>query len=201
MKLSNNKEKSARMRAKRIMAFAAALVFAMAAFMGCNKNDNEKNAVTHAPEATNDAAKQTELPEETKAVEAKLDSPKAICEFVMNSIEALPKMEKADGELVEDVFGIDTGKLKAYELWLSSDATRADEVAVFELEDDGYKEELKNYLAARLLRAASVAEDYSPEQYEIIMKSTVEEKGDFIFYVVGDNNTKIIAELKKLISN
>ena len=189
------------MRAKRLTAFAAALVFVIAAFMGCNKNDKEKNTETPAPEVTNDAAKQTELPEETKAAEAKLDSPEAICEFVMKSIEGLPQMEKADSGLVEDVFGIDTGKLKAYELWLSSDATRADEIAVFELEDDGYREELKNYLAARLLRAASVAEDYSPEQYEIIMKSTVEEKGNFLFYVVGAQSVDIIAKLKSMIAD
>ena len=119
----------------------------------------------------------------------------------IQTLADFPKMEQPNDEDIEDYFGIDLDKIKAHEVLLSSDATLADEIAVFELEDEAYRVALVNVLKQRLNRAANVARDYSPEQYEIILKSTVEEKGRFVFYVVNAKSESIVSELKKLIED
>lgn len=129
-----------------------------------------------------------------------LSSPERICGFALDKMGKSPKMEKADAEMIGSVFGIELGELESYELWVSADASYANEVAVFKLGNDQYSEELKSLLSARLNRAAAVAQDYSPEQYDIIMKSSIEEKGEFIFYVVHEKSAEIITEIEKLIA-
>lgn len=112
-----------------------------------------------------------------------------------------PEMKQPNSEDMEDYFGIELDKIKAYEVYLSADATLADEIAVFELADESYRSALVNVLKQKLNRAANVARDYSPKQHEIILKSTVEEKGRFIFYVVNEKSESIVSELKKLIED
>lgn len=119
----------------------------------------------------------------------------------ITTLAVFPKMEQPNSEDIEDYFGIDLDRIKAYEVRLSSDATLADEIAVFELADEAYRVALVNILKQRLNRAANVARDYSPEQYDIILKSTVEEKGRFVFYVVNAKSESIVSELKKLIED
>ena len=121
-----------------------------------------------------------------------------LCERAQ-SLGSFPTLEKADDELLRDFYGINLEKIESCELLYSTERLLADEIAVFKLADESYKSELTALLNARLKRAASNARDYSPEQYEIILKSAVEAKGSFVFYVVNEQSESIVLELKKLI--
>lgn len=126
----------------------------------------------------------------------KLATPEAVCARALE-LGSFPEMKKGDEATVSDFFGIELEKIKSYELRMSSVGTLADEIAVFELADEGYRSTLVNLLKQRLVRAASVARDYSPEQHEILQKSSVEEKGAFVFYIVNAKSESIVSELKK----
>lgn len=116
------------------------------------------------------------------------------------TLAEFPEMEEMDGESVSELYGIELQNIKEHKVYFSSNAVLADEIAVFELSDEGYRSELVNLLKQRLKSAANIAKNYSPEQYEIIIKSTVEEKGSFVFYVVNAKSESIVSEIKKLIA-
>lgn len=131
--------------------------------------------------------------------EPSLSSPAEISARIMETGE-FAELKKADEEALDIMLGIDEEKLAGYEVYLSVDAKLADEIAVFELSDENYRAALVNQLKQRLVHAASVARNYSPEQYDIIMKATVEEKGRFVFYIVNEKSASLTEEIKKLIA-
>lgn len=130
---------------------------------------------------------------------AKLKSAEDIYKHAL-TLSSFPELVRLDeAELVE--LGIEAQKLSGYEMHVSKDNLLADEIAVFALADESYKPVLIRLLNSRLRSAAAVARDYSPEQYDIIQRSTVEEKDGFIFYVVNANSARVVSELKKLIDD
>lgn len=135
-----------------------------------------------------------------KKEENTLKTPAEICEHA-KTLASFPKLEKGNEELLSEIIGIKLDKLDSWELLYSEEGTLADEIAVFKLKDESYRSKLIYTLEQRLKRAASSARDYSPEQYDIILKSTVEEKGRFVFYVVNEKSESIVSELKKLIED
>ncbi|MBR3298477.1 MAG: DUF4358 domain-containing protein [Clostridia bacterium] len=117
--------------------------------------------------------------------------------LTLSTFPELVRLDEAElGEL-----GIEAQKLSGYEMHVSKDNPLADEIAVFELSDESYKPVLIRLLNSRLRSAAAAARDYSPEQYDIIQRSAVEEKDGFIFYVVNANSARVVSELKKLIDD
>ena len=127
----------------------------------------------------------------------RMDTVKEISDFIKTRA-SFAELESVNETDLSDVFGVEADKLKCFEMLLSVDKTLADEIAVFELSDASYKSELMSLLKARLSSAANMARDYSPKQYDIIIKSTVEEMGNFVFYVVNEKSESIISELKRI---
>ena len=85
-------------------------------------------------------------------------------------------------------------------MYVSADGGQVDEIAIFELEDEDYREELVRILDARLRNKANIARSYNTEQYDIVTRSAVEEKGNFIFYVVHEDSELFLPTVKAMIA-
>lgn len=130
-----------------------------------------------------------------------LDSVDAVYSYFEENAESLAALESVDGDTLKSVMGIDMSKIGSFRFGVAADKTLADELAVFELNDASYEEELVRLLEAWLARAARSARDYSPAQYAIILKAKVVAKYGYVFYAVcSDTDTlteKALVSLEK----
>ena len=123
-----------------------------------------------------------------------LSDPEEMYSFISENA-AFPSMEDVDAEAVRDIYGIDLDKISRYVLRISEDKSIADEVAIFETADPEYLSTLDRLLSSRLNMAARAARDYSPEQYEIILKAEVVSRGRYVFFIVNSESASLTRSL------
>lgn len=136
-----------------------------------------------------------------KTEEKALDSVESIYARIEEAAGDISRLESVDEQTLASVLGVDTNRIKAYRLGVAADSSLADEIGVFELSDTGYAEELVHLLRSRLSRAARIAKEYSPTQYELILKAEVVSKGNFVFYTVCRDTESVTAAVKKAIGD
>ena len=106
-------------------------------------------------------------------------------------------MIKVPERELQDVFGIDTSKLKQYAFYMSENsAVNADEIAIFEVSDAGYAEELENICRKRVERQKEITSSYAPEEFSKLEPVEVRRVGNYVYYAVG-NDYKSTAKILK----
>ncbi|MBR6007013.1 MAG: DUF4358 domain-containing protein [Clostridia bacterium] len=150
----------------------AALLLPLSALIGCApKNGGETNEV--------------------------LKDPAGIFGFLSKNAE-LPALADADDDTVSDIYGIDTSKLESYIMRESEDGLI--EIGIFKVSDSSYLNSLSRMLTSRLASLSRSAENYSPEQYEILENTKVYTAGDIVFYLLMPDNEQIAAKIVERIS-
>ncbi len=154
-----------------------------------NQGDANQGDTTQADESE---------PEEASQPETGVD-PKAIYEAVGQAVE-LPSMMEGDDDFISNYYGIDPEALDSYVFASAEDATLADSVIIMKVKSEDAVAGIEECLNTVLSQKAAEMEDYIPEQYEIVSRSSVKTEGLYVYLVIsekaGDIESVIRSALK-----
>ena len=109
----------------------------------------------------------------------------------------LPDLTAVPERDLFETYGIDSSKLKQWVFEMSENySIDAGEVAIFEVNDESYVQELAEKLQKHLDRIKKVSKDYSPEQSSKLEKVEVKTVGTYVYMVVGENYEALMKVLK-----
>jgi len=103
----------------------------------------------------------------------------------------LPAMQAVTGSMILDYYGIAAADIKQSTVYISQSSILADEIAMFEAVDSDAAARIKQKLDARHDSKAEEANNYSPEQYAVIMKCPVVQNGNFVSLLVASDNVTV----------
>lgn len=125
--------------------------------------------------------------------------PKAVYEAVGQAVE-LPSMMEGDDDFISNYYGIDPEALDGYVFASAEDATLADSVIIMKVKSEDAVAGIEECLNTVLSQKAAEMEDYIPEQYEIVSRSSVKTEGLYVYLVIsekaGDIESVIQSALK-----
>ncbi|MFZ5973853.1 MAG: DUF4358 domain-containing protein [Bacillota bacterium] len=119
---------------------------------------------------------------------------KADLNAVMADIEknvTVSDMMSLTAENVKTNYGIDASDALQFVYKINREGTKADEIAMFEAKDADAARRIREKLEARRTVKANEANNYSPEQYQIIMESSVQTYGNYVTMFVGPDAGKM----------
>lgn len=133
--------------------------------------------------------------EESNEVEAIPAKPvQEIYEEIAQAVELQSPVPMTDS-FISNYYGINPEKLEEYVFVMSEEATSAETVAIMKVKEEGDVENIKAALQVLVDEKRGEMEDYLPEQFEIVDKSSVKTKGNYVYLVISgqaDAITKII---------
>ena len=115
---------------------------------------------------------------------------KAITEItgdVLNSGIEFPEMIEVSEENFQIKYGLSEGDYEEYSLWWAGSGADADEVCIIKAND---KAKVKEAVEERLEGQKEVFKDYVPEQYDKLCETEVGEKGDYVYWLCTNDNSK-----------
>lgn len=121
---------------------------------------------------------------------------KEVYDKIQASVELNSPMEVPD-QFLENTYGIDINTLDDHFVSVSEAAISAETIALMRVEDSNAFAAAKDALNVLLEEKAMEMENYLPEQYEIVKKAEVKEKGSFLYLIISENSdaiTKIVEE-------
>ena len=146
-----------------------------------------------------EAAAEAAVAEVNKEVEAVVEEIPAkpvqeIYEEIAQGVELHSPVPMADS-FISNYYGINPAKLEEYVFVMSEEATSAETVAIMKVKEEGDVESIKAALQVLVDEKRGEMEDYLPDQFEIVDKSEVKTKGNYVYLVISeqaDAITKII---------
>ncbi len=118
--------------------------------------------------------------------------PNEIFERIYEGI-SLPSMVDENMENIKDLYnGIDEDKITSYSVNISFMNIRADEIAIFKVNDKNYLKELRKILEDRAINVQNSFKDYIYEQYEVSRKYKIMTYGDVIMLIITNSNDDIL---------
>lgn len=162
----------------------AAVIVSTAVLGGCG--GTEKDA---ADAASDSAAAATAAVVEDTAKEAKpIDE---IYAEIAQKVELVSPVEM-DDEFISNYYGIEPDTLEEYVFSMSEEATSAETVVIMKVKDDAAVSDLETALNTVIDEKRAEMENYLPEQFEIVDKSSVSSKGNYVWLVISQNQDAII---------
>ncbi len=123
-------------------------------------------------------------------------TPASIYAAVGNQV-ALPSMIEGDDNFISNYYGINPADLDGYVFASAEDPTLADSVIIMKAKSGDGAERIVAALNTVIEQKAVEMENYLPEQYAIVAKSSVKTEGDYIYLVISaeaDNIESVIRE-------
>lgn len=151
---------------KRVFAAMAALLL-MASFAGCSPKE----------EGGDSPAVEPKVSEVMASVQKEITFPE-MAEQTVNDL-AVYGYDELSTEDVEEV---------AYAI--ASSGLTAEEVMVLKLKDESKAASVKEMMVKRRDSIAATAQDYTPEQMDIINNAVIETKGKYCFFAITSDNKK-----------
>ena len=102
-----------------------------------------------------------------------------------------------DDDYISNYYGIDVSTLDEYVFSISEDATSAEAVIIMKAKDASDIAALSDCLQVVVDEKKNEMENYLPEQFEIVKKSSVQTKDNYVWLVISENAdaiTKIIED-------
>ena len=102
-----------------------------------------------------------------------------------------------DEEFISNYYGIDVTSLEEYVFSMSEEATSAETIIIMKAKDSSSVSSISDCLQMVVDEKKNEMENYLPEQYEIVAKSSVQTKDNYVWLVISENAdaiTKIIEE-------
>lgn len=173
---------------KKIITAVLLIAMNSVIFTGCGSNSAASN-----DEA--EAATVTEATQEASAVEAAA-SVADIYKEIESTVDLISPVEMTD-EYLENYYGVDLATLDEYACYMSEDAASAEAVLIIKVKDEADAATIADTLSVIRDEKATEMENYIPEQYDIVEKSSVETKGCYVWLVMSENQDAIL----KVINN
>lgn len=86
---------------------------------------------------------------------------------------------------LKNLYGIAEADVVKFSGVMKNDGITADEILLIEAENETKADALKEKLQARLKNKANEAKDYLPEQYAVIEKAEIKQKGQYLALLVS----------------
>ncbi|RGY97819.1 DUF4358 domain-containing protein [Clostridium sp. AM58-1XD] len=161
-------------------------------------------------ESTEAAAEKTEESEpaaEVAAEEAEPAAAEAVSGVTPASIYktigekvALPSMMEGDDSFISNYYGINPADLDGYVFASAEDATLADSIIIMKAKSEDSVSAIVGSLNTIIEQKSAEMENYLPEQYDIVAKSSVKTEGSYVYLVIskdaGDIESVIQSALK-----
>ena len=169
----------------------------------------ETEGSSEAEEAAADASEETEETEE-EASEAAQSSesegeqtedaegqvtPQSIYEAIGQQVE-LPSMIEGDDSFISNYYGINPADLDGYVFASAEEATLADSVIIMKAKSEDAVANLTASLNTVIEQKAAEMENYLPEQYDIVVKSSVKTEGTYVYLVISEDADSIEAVIQ-----
>ena len=121
---------------------------------------------------------------------------KEIYEDIKQAVELHSPVEMADS-FISNYYGIDPGKLEEYIFVMSEEATSAETIVIMKVKEEGDVEKISGALQVVVDEKRAEMENYLPEQFEIVDKSSVKSKGNYVYLVISESQDTIIQMIEE----
>ena len=158
-------------------------------------DDNEAQTEDNAAEATTEGGKTASTDEQTSSV-----SPTDIFASIQADVDLISPVEMSD-DFLENYYGIDLSLVDSYVCSMSEEATSAETVFIVKLTDSQNSDAISSCVSMVKDDKAAEMQDYLPEQYDIVEKSTVSTSGDYVWLVISENADKINSIIEESIKS
>lgn len=145
-----------------------------------------------APASTASTVQSTEAPKEAKAIADIYD------EITENVTLCSPFCW--DEEFISSYYGIDVSSLEEYVFSMSEDATSAETIIIMKAKASTSVSGLSDCLQMVVDEKKNEMENYLPDQFEIVAKSSVQTKDHYVWLVISENADAIIKIIEDSIS-
>lgn len=105
-----------------------------------------------------------------------------------------------DEEFITNYYDIDVTELEEYVFSMSEDATSAETVIIMKAKDAASVSALSDCLQLVVDEKKSEMENYLPEQFDIVVKSSVQTKDNYVWLVISENADAILKIIEDGIS-
>ena len=105
-----------------------------------------------------------------------------------------------DDEFISNYYGIDVSSLEEYVFSMSEDATSAETIIIMKAKDATSVSSLSDCLQVVVDEKRNEMENYLPEQFEIVEKSSVQTQNNYVWLVISENADTITKIIKDSIS-
>lgn len=130
------------------------------------------------------------------AAEAK--SVEEIYNEIEQSVELISPVPMGDA-FITNYYGIEPEKLEEYVFSMSEEATSAETVVILKVKETGDVEAMSRALQVVVDEKRSEMQDYLPEQFEIVDKSSVKSSGNYVYLVISEQADAILQIIEKAI--
>lgn len=121
---------------------------------------------------------------------------KEIYEDIKQAVELHSPVEMADS-FISNYYGIDPEKLEEYIFVMSEEATSAETIVIMKVKEEGDVEKISGALQVVVDEKRGEMENYLPEQFEIVDKSSVKSKGNYVYLVISESQDTIIQMIEE----
>lgn len=108
------------------------------------------------------------------------------------------KMRKADAKDLKKIYGLDDSKIDSFVLYRAESNVKADEILLIKVKDKSDIDEIEDKIRKRNDNQAQKFKDYLPDEYAIIQKYILKNKGDIVVYSVSKDADKIEEAFDKI---
>lgn len=156
--------------------------------------DKETDSVA-AEDVKEDTVKEPVNDEAEETADNSLAAPSDIYAEISDSISLVNPVEMTD-DFLENYYGVDLAMLDSYVCYMSEDATSAETILIMQVSDSANIDAVSE--CVDMVRSDKLAEmeDYLPEQFAIVEKSSVNSDDNYVWLVISEN----AGEIEKIIS-
>ncbi len=109
---------------------------------------------------------------------------------IQNKVQ-MPEMLKLDAGMMLDYCGIRQEDVKQAVVAICADSLRTDEIWLLEAVDEAAAGRLMELANKRLQKKGEESKEYSPEQYAVVEKAKLLQKGNFIALLVSPDSEEM----------
>ncbi len=164
---------------------------------GCGQGESGEAAAVQSESVVQDTAQA----ESTEAAAEQAAEAKPVAEIyaeIEGSVELISPVTMGEG-FITNYYGIDPAKLEEYVFVMSEEATSAETVAILKVKEEGDVEAMCKALQVVVDEKRSEMENYLPDQFEIVDKSSVKSKGNYVYLVISGQADAILQIIEKAI--
>lgn len=187
-------------RMRRSIGVAGKFVWAAVAMTllgGCGQGEGGEAAAVQSESVVQDTA-QTEGTEAAAEQAAEAKPVAEIYDEIEKSVELISPVIMGEG-FITNYYGIDPAKLEEYVFVMSEEATSAETVAILKVKEESDVEAMCKALQVVVDEKRSEMENYLPDQFEIVDKSSVKSKGNYVYLVISGQADAILQIIEKAI--
>lgn len=109
---------------------------------------------------------------------------------ICSEVELVSPMELPQ-EYIENYYAIDLTKLEEYVFSIAEESTSAETIVLMKLKDAADTDSIVEGIKLVVDEKKGEMENYLPEQYDLVARSTIQTKGSYVFLVISANDKEI----------